>query len=785
MRRPVPAFAVAVAIGVVAGLLLTGWVLAPGAPRSSVTAPISQAPAYVDPQFLPDFLSSPVSTSNGQFGHSLAVSGSTVAIGAPGEETYVGGYYEEGLVHIKNLTTGATHEIGAFGNLSIGDFGWSVAIGGGYIAVGAPGEGYGLVDDYDIGHVFVYNATTFAPVAIFESPNAVVWYSDMTEQYYTDGFGASVAISGNQMVVGAPGENASGVQGAGHAYVINLKTGATTMLASPLPQPLGGFGRAVAISGNYVAVGAPDEGLFSFGNTYVFSATTGDLLESLSDSAASEGSSFGSSVALDWPWLAVGTPGQTDPRPCPGGIGAGQCGAVFLFNLQNGTQSELTSPTPTGEDEFGASVAMTSSLVLVGAPESAPDGAMDTGAAFLFSIATGELVNSTFDAPEWPASAEFGSAVGLNASAAFVGAPGEHADGFAGAGLGFVFTKIPWSYGSPYAPQGSDFGHSVSSGTGGIAVGAPNETVGSFADAGRVYFEPSVPGPILTLKGTSANEQFGASIGLTQTYLAVGAPGAPGYGGGTGEVFVFYASNGSLFRSFLATGAPLDGFGTTLAISGTTLLVGVPGAGVVDFFNVSTGSSPGFVTDDTPGTEFGASLAVDGSAWVIGAPGVGHAFWGTLPLGVPTEFSDPTGSLTGEFGASVAIAGNSLVIGAPDDAGGGRAFVFAATSPFALQYSLTDPNATSGGEFGASVAVSGGTIVVGAPGEAPYGMAGAGNVFIYAAGNGALGDRYNSPAPGDNLAFGSAVAIGAGGRILVGDSPPALDGNANAYLFFL
>ena len=785
MRRPVPAFAVAVAIGLVVGLLLTGWVLTPGAPRSAVTAPVSQAPTYVDPQFLPDFLSSPAWTEDGQFGHSLAVSGSTVAIGAPGEETYVDGYFEEGLVHIKNLTTGATHELGAFGNLSIGDFGWSVAIGGGYIAVGAPGQGYGTADDYYVGHVFVFNATTFAPVAMYESPNAIVWYSSMTEEYYTDGFGESVAISGDLMVVGAPGENASGVQGAGHAYVVNLKTGATMMLASPLPQPLGAFGRAVAISGNYVAVGAPYEGLFSFGNAYLFSATTGDLIESLSDSTASEGSSFGASVALDWPWLAVGTPGQTDNAPCPGGIGAGQCGAVFLYNLQNGTTTELTSPAPTGEDEFGASVAINSDLVLVGAPDSAPDGSSDTGAAFLFSLATGELVNSTFDAPEWPASAVFGTAVGLNSTAAFIGAPGEHAGGFDGAGLGFVFTKIPWSYDSPFAAHRDEFGHSVAIDSGAVAIGAPNETVASDASAGRVYFERSVPGPILTLAGTSANEQFGASIGLTQTYLAVGAPGAPGYDGGTGEVFVFYASNGSLYRSFLATEGPLDGFGTTLAISGTTLLVGVPGAGVVDFFNVSTGSSPGFVTDDTPGTEFGASLAVDGSAWVIGAPGVGHAFWGELPLGVPTEFSDPTGSLTGEFGASVAIAGNSLVIGAPDDAGGGRAFVFAATSPFALQFSLTDPNATSGGEFGASVAVSGGTIVVGAPGEAPYGMAGAGNVFIYAAGNGALGDRYNSPAPGDNLAFGSAVAIGAGGRILVGDSPPAFDGNANAYLFFL
>ena len=87
------------------------------------------------------------------------------------------------------------------------------------------------------------------------------------------GFGLSVAISGTTAVVGAPGEPAGG---AGHAYIIDATTGTfSPTLTSPYAQANGQFGYSVAISecDPTVVVGAPREtasGQLLAGHAYFF-----------------------------------------------------------------------------------------------------------------------------------------------------------------------------------------------------------------------------------------------------------------------------------------------------------------------------------------------------------------------------------------------------------------------------------------------------------------------------------------------------------------------------------
>src|SRR4030095_14176816 len=114
----------------------------------------------------------------------------------------------------------------------------------------------------------------------------------------TDNFGFAVAAAGDTVVIGAPSEdsNAAGVNGnqadnslasAGAAYVLARSGGSWSQeayLKASKPDAADAFGRAVAISGDTIVIGAPfeksnatgvngngsDNSAFSAGAAYVF-----------------------------------------------------------------------------------------------------------------------------------------------------------------------------------------------------------------------------------------------------------------------------------------------------------------------------------------------------------------------------------------------------------------------------------------------------------------------------------------------------------------------------------
>src|SRR5208282_3938038 len=98
-------------------------------------------------------------------------------------------------------------------------------------------------------------------------------------------FGESLAVGGTFLVVGAPNETSSSLVAAGNAYIYSTSSGTLLeSLTSPAPQELGSFGWSVAVSGNLAIVGAPGEnasGKLAAGHLYAYSATTGKLLNTL------------------------------------------------------------------------------------------------------------------------------------------------------------------------------------------------------------------------------------------------------------------------------------------------------------------------------------------------------------------------------------------------------------------------------------------------------------------------------------------------------------------------
>src|SRR5215510_3961877 len=186
-----------------------------------------------------------------------------------------------------------------------------------------------------------------------------------------DRLGNSVAISGETVVVGAPFDIS--IRGAapifaGAAYVFARSGGVWSLqqkLLASFRSPGDGFGSSVAISGETIVVGAATTSDFR-GAVYVFVRSGGVWSEQqrLLASNRRMGDGFGSSVAISGETVVVGsTLGYAPP------ILSNQ-GTAYVFVRSGGVWSQqqlLTASDPVGGDRFGDSVAISGETVVVGA----------------------------------------------------------------------------------------------------------------------------------------------------------------------------------------------------------------------------------------------------------------------------------------------------------------------------------------------------------------------------------------------------------------------------------
>jgi hypothetical protein len=195
-------------------------------------------------------------------------------------------------------------------------------------------------------------------------------------------FGLSVSISGTTVVVGAPFETANALPNAGHAYVFDATDGSLiTTLTSPHAQNGGRFGVSVSISGTTVVVGAPDETanlMRTAGHAYVFDASTGSLIASLTSPYAQTFGFFGFSVSISCSTVVVGAYNE---------IANGQPGAGHAYSFDATTgflTTTLTSPNAQSDGIFGFSVAVSGTTVVVGAQGESGSGFASAGHAYVF-----------------------------------------------------------------------------------------------------------------------------------------------------------------------------------------------------------------------------------------------------------------------------------------------------------------------------------------------------------------------------------------------------------------
>jgi hypothetical protein len=336
-------------------------------------------------------------------------------------------------------------------------FGSSVAISGDTLAVGAPFEKSISRDDqadnsaYGAGAVYVFQRSgqTWSQVAYIKAPVP----RDNVQ------FGRSVAIDDGLLVVGAPIENVEVqnlglLEEAGAVYSFSAADGWAPPpgpIVAYDPDPFDRFGHAVALSNKTLVVGVPFEDSDASGvngdsnnndregsgAVYVYEQqndTTWQKKAYLKASNPGVDDQFGWDVAISGATIVVGARRHD---PVVGGSMVQDGGGAYVFQQENNAwaqQAYLIAAFPDSDAQFGRAVAISGDLFLVGAPfeDSAATGlngdqqnqdAEDAGAAYLFEwegaiwTQTAYLKASNTDAAD-----EFGRAVAITGSMLVAGA---------------------------------------------------------------------------------------------------------------------------------------------------------------------------------------------------------------------------------------------------------------------------------------------------------------------------------------------------------------------------
>jgi hypothetical protein len=249
--------------------------------------------------------------------------------------------------------------------------------------------------------------------------------------------------------------------------------------------------------------------------------------------------------------------------------------------------AELRGSDTAADDGLGSPVTISGATAIVGAWRHAKHGS-----AYVFTEANGVWKQTAeLNALHTAAGEGFGSSAAISGSTAIIGASGYGNDG----GRAYVFTEIEGTWKQVAELKGSDtydgipctgdlcsggsfFGTSVAIWGGTAIVGATEQA----KEAGRAYVFTDTRGSwrqTAELMGSTAHlgAQFGTSVAISGTTAVIGADGDPT---GGGRAYVFNETNGGWTQVAVLKGADTamnDYFGSAVALSGTTIIVGAYG----------------------------------------------------------------------------------------------------------------------------------------------------------------------------------------------------------------
>lgn len=488
-------------------------------------------------------------------------------------------------------------------------------------------SGLTLNQDYSI-RVCAYNASNQnSKGKSFYIQNG--WYfeaylkSDNIEA--SDSFGRSISIDGNNLIVGATGEDSNqstvtngstssidnSLSGSGAAYLFTRTNSIwtqSTYFKAVSPDASDNYGSSVSIDGDTIAIGATGEDgpgtsitngptasalntSAGSGAVYVYRLNAGNWEQEayIKSSNSSAGDSFGSKIQIENDTLVVATTSEDSAQTTiTNGTGsasddtAASSGAVYVYK-RTGTnwaqEAYIKSSNIQGSDNFGYSVKLNGDYLVVGATgedsnvtqiltgviASADNSSSASGAVYLFRRYQATWYEyAYFKSVNSDPSDSFGVSVAVNGDTIAVGASGEDSNS----------TSI-------LNNQSASLDNSNSS-SGAVYVYINNDGLWEQ----QAYLKPSNSG---------ASDFFGTRIDLSGDTLVVAATGEDNSSNtitnnaaiidnddlsSSGAVYVF-KRNGTTWsqESYLKSPAPSasDSFGSEITIEGNTIIVSASG----------------------------------------------------------------------------------------------------------------------------------------------------------------------------------------------------------------
>ena len=354
--------------------------------------------------------------------------------------------------------------------------------------------------------------------------------------------------------------------------------------------------------------------------------------------------------------------------------------------------AKLTASDGSAGDRFGVSVSLNGGTLLVGADLDDQNGQY-AGSAYVFEL-DGEVWTPVAKLTPSDGAADnyFGQFVSVSEDTAAIGASGH-----LGHGAVYVFERISGTWtqtGELHAADGSagdNFGHSVCIDADTVFVGAPGrDDHGN--ESGAVYIFERTAGvwtqfAKLTAPDGAPEDRFGKAVSVSGDSAFIGAFFDDDNGLNSGSAYVFERVDGEWSQVQKLTpsdGSPIDQFGISATIDGTTAIVGAE-------------------YDDDNGTDSGSAYVFDriGGVWTE-----------------VTKLTAPDGTAGDHFGWSVAISGDTIGVGANwadvQGSDSGSAYVFRRASNSWTQIAkVSAPDGAAGDWFGHSVAVGDDMAVVG------------------------------------------------------------------------
>jgi FG-GAP repeat protein len=682
-------------------------------------------------------LISPTPALSSQYGFDVSLSGGTLAVGEWLNDT---GVTNAGAVHIYTWSgTGWVFQqtVQASVPASNDSYGFSVALDGDTLAVCA------TEDSFSQGAIYIYRRS------------GGVWF-ETQKLTSSDGgighrFGADVDIDGNYLVSGAPGADGL-VAGTGAAYIFKRTSlGAAFIEQTKIFADDGtvndAFGISVAItSESIVLIGDPldDTQGINTGAAYIFTRTSSVWTQKqkliAADAAGLGFKDFGQSVALSVDSAIIGAPRNQGT------------GSVYIFAHDGGVWVEDirydAPPGASGAGQFGTGVDIWGNRAIAGGPQFFYNG-NGAGLAAIY-----EPVGRPYSGPGQQIApgtldpyAQFGYAVDIDGDYAVVGAIGGNTPyGTPGDVYVLFWDGVSWVVQDHLQPFDGElfdqFGSSVAISGDTIAVGSKFDD-DVFQTSGSVYVYTRT-GTVwslqqkLTASDPGQFDKLGTDVAIDGDTIIAGAPEDDDQASNAGAAYVFVRSLGVWTQQAKVDPASVftanDKFGTSVGISGDTVIVGSPNNDALGFSNSGTAYvftrtagvwtlQEQFLASDMNHLSFvGTDVDVDGEYAIVGTnPGINvdTAYILHRVAGVWSEEALLTsgGALPHiGFARSVSISGIFALVGASAGAEGGVSYLFTRSGSSWTAGPIIQPsNVIFGDSFGRDVAIGGNKYIMGAP----------------------------------------------------------------------